>query len=410
MSGDVAQFDVVIIGGGMVGATTACALGAQGLSVALVETQLPMDRPQLSDAARVSAFTRASEQIFRALDAWDAMQAQRASPFREMHVWDEAGRGAIHFDCADLGENTLGHIIENAVVQAALWERLQTQPHITTYCPATPQELHIDDERVEVKLADGRCLHAALLVGSDGNRSWVRSQCRIALKIESYDQRAVVATITSALPHRETAWQRFTPEGPVALLPLADGRSSLVWSVATSRAEELLTLNEEQFLRELQFAFGDALGELIATGSRSAYPLQRTHADRYVSPRIALVGDAAHTVHPLAGQGVNLGLLDAGTLAEVLGDARRTGRDVGSLHVLRRYERWRKGHNTVLQLTIDGLKKLFAHRHPAVIWARNLGLRYSDTATPLKNLLTQHAIGLRGDLPKVARAISKVSQ
>jgi len=190
------------------------------------------------------------------------------------------------------------------------------------------------------------------------------------------------------------------------MLPLADGRSSLVWSVATERAEQLLAVSDGEFLHELQRAFGDALGELRAAGPRSAYPLQRTHAAHYVSPRIALVGDAAHTVHPLAGQGVNMGLLDAATLAEVLGDARRAQRDLGHPHVLRRYERWRKGHNVAMQSVIDNLKRLFASRHPAVIWARNRGMSYSDAATPLKNLLTQHAIGQRGDLPKLARGVA----
>lgn len=402
---DVAQFDVIVIGGGMVGATTACALVAQGLSVAVVESQPPLDTSHPDDTARVSAFTRASEQMFRALGAWNAMTAQRASPFREMHVWDEAGRGAIHFDCAELGEDTLGHIIENAVVQHALWERLQTHSQVACYCPARPQALVVADQYTEVRLHDGRVLRAALVVGSDGNRSWVRAQSRIALNIESYDQRAIVATLSTQLPHRETAWQRFTPEGPVAMLPLADGRSSLVWSVPTEHAEAMLALGDEDFLRALQQAFGDTLGTLIASGPRAAYPLQRTHADRYVCPRIALVGDAAHTVHPLAGQGVNLGLLDAATLAEVLGDARRAGRDVGNFQVLRRYERWRKGHNTALQLIIDGLKRLFSNRHPAVIWARNQGLRYGDAATPLKNLMATHAIGQSGDLPKLARVV-----
>ena len=398
------ELDVLIVGGGMVGATTACALAMNGLRVGVIE---PYPASHDFDSSnydnRVSAITRASEQIFRALGAWDAMCAQRVTPFREMQVWDGAGRGSIHFDCAELGEDALGYIVENRVIQTTLLATLRGLPQAVIYCPATPAKLRIDDSAAALTLDDGRTLRAALIVGADGHASWVREQCGIALRTTSYEQSALVANVKTTLPHQDTAWQRFTAEGPVALLPLANGHSSLVWSVPHARAESLLQLDDESFLHALNAAFGDRLGVIHTVGPRAAHPLQRTHAHAYVSARVALVGDAAHTIHPMAGQGVNMGLLDAAALAEVLIAARGARRDPGDLLVLRRYERWRKGHNYALQVAIDGLKHLFASPHPAVLWARNLGLRITNDSDTLKNLIAQHAIGRHGDLPALAR-------
>jgi len=401
------DFDVLVVGGGIVGAATACALGNSGLHVGVIEPRLPSDNFDADHYDnRVSAITRASEQIFRVLGAWDAMRARRVTPFREMQVWDGAGRGAIHFDCADLGEDALGYIVENRVMQAALLETLRGLPHAGIISPAIPQQLRIDDAGAELTLADGRTLRTALIVGGDGHASWVREHCGIAVRTTPYEQSALVANVETTLPHRDTAWQRFTTEGPVALLPLANGHSSLVWSVPHARAVTLLQLDDASFLRELNAAFGDSLGVILAVGARVAHPLQRAHANAYVGARVALVGDAAHTVHPMAGQGVNMGLLDAAALAEVLVDARQAHRDLGDRLVLRRYERWRKGHNVAMQTAIDGLKHLFASPHPAVLWARNIGLRFTDDNALVKNLITQHAIGRRGDLPALARGLS----
>ena len=400
------DFDVLVAGGGIVGATTACALGKGGLRVGMIEPRLPVDDFDPHHyGQRVSAITRASEQIFRALGAWDAMSARRVAPFREMHVWDAAGRGAIHFDSADLGEDALGYIVENRVMQTALLATLRSLPQVVIYSPATPVQLRIDNTTAALTLDDGRVLRAAVIVGGDGQGSWVRAQSGIGVRTTPYEQSALVANVKTTLPHRDTAWQRFTADGPVALLPLANGDSSLVWSVPHARAEMLLQLDDEKFLGELNAAFGDRLGVIHAAGGRTTHPLQRAHAQSYVSQRVALVGDAAHTVHPMAGQGVNLGLLDAAALAEVLLDARCIQRDLGDLLVLRRYERWRKGHNAAMQTAIDALKHLFASPHPAILWARNLGLRLTNDNHPLKNLIAQHAIGRRGDLPALAHRL-----
>lgn len=406
MNPELHDFHVLVVGGGIVGGTTACALARGGLRVGVIEPRLPQENFDPDHyGERVSAITRASEQIFRGLGVWDAIAARRVAPFREMHVWDAAGGGSIHFDSASLGEEALGYIVENQVMQTALFARLRDLPQAVIYCPATPTQLRIDNSAATLTLDDGRLLRAALIVGSDGHPSWVRAQSGIAVRTTPYEQSALVTNVKTTLPHRDTAWQRFTAEGPVALLPLANGDSSLVWSVPHARAEALLQLDDEKFLGELNTAFGDRLGVIHAAGVRSIYPLQRTHAQSYVSQRVALVGDAAHTVHPLAGQGVNLGLLDAATLAEVLLDAHGARRDLGDLPVLRRYERWRKGHNAAMQTGIDALKHLFANPNPAVLWARNLGLRLTDDNRTLKNFITEHAIGRRGDLPALARGL-----
>lgn len=398
-------FDVIVIGGGIVGATTACALGRNGLRVALVEQRLPdAGFDPVHYDLRVSAITQASERIFDKLGAWSGMRARRVSAFREMQVWDEAGTGAIHFGAADIDVDHLGHIVENRVMQVALLDALRALASVQIIHPAAPRQLLIDDRTATLTLDDGRMLNAAVIVGGDGRDSWVRQQVGITYRAVSYEQSAIVANVTTALPHRETAWQRFTADGPVAMLPLANGQSSLVWSVPTARAEALLQLDDDSFLRELGSAFGDALGALLDAGPRAAFALQRAHASTYVAARVALVGDAAHSVHPLAGQGVNMGLLDAAALAEVMIRARRNGRDLGDLYVLRRYQRWRKGHNVAMQGVADALKHLFCSRNPALVWARNTGLRLTDRATAVKNLLALHAVGNRGDLPALARA------
>ena len=405
------DFDVLVVGAGIVGATTACALGQSGLRVGVIEPCLPADDFDSHHYDnRVSAITRASEEIFRALGAWDAMCARRVTPFRAMQVWDGAGCGTIHFDSADLGEDALGYIVENRVMQTALLDVLRGLPQVEIFSPAIPQQLRIKDSGAEITLHDGRMLNAALIVGADGHASWVREHYGITVRTTPYGQSALVANVETTLPHRDTAWQRFTAEGPLALLPLANGHSSLVWSVPHARAEMLLQLDNTNFLRELNAAFGDCLGVIHAVGPRGAHPLQRAHANTYVGARVALVGDAAHTVHPMAGQGVNLGLLDAATLTEVVADARCARRDPGDLLVLRRYERWRKGHNIAMQTAIDALKYLFASPHPAALWARNSGLRLTNDSGELKNLITLHAIGRRGDLPALARGLGALRE
>ncbi len=400
-----ARYDIVIIGAGMVGATLACALRDSGLRLAIVEAHpAPRSWPADSVDLRVCAISAASQRIFQALDAWPGMVARGVSPFREMHVWDAAGRGEIHFDSAELAQPSLGHIIENRVIQAALLERLDEAESVELICPAAIEHFRCAEEGVRLTLSDGAELHAALLVGADGGASRVRALAGIATRGWSYGQQAVVGVVRTQQPHRRTAWQRFLPEGPLAFLPLADGHSSsIVWSTTPERAEALQAMSETDFRAALGEAFDHRLGAVLAAGPRRAFPLRLQHSVRYVGERLALVGDAAHMIHPLAGQGVNLGLLDAAALAEVIIAARQQGRDFAARPALRRYERWRKGDNLITMAVMDGFKRLFGTDLAPLRLARNVGLGLADRATPLKNRLIRHAMGLEGDLPALAR-------
>lgn len=403
---NVESFDAIVVGAGMVGAATALSLGQSGVRVALVDSHHPDVKfdPARYDL-RVSAITRATENILRALGVWDDIVAHRVSPFRQMHVWDASGSGAIHFDSADLGCDTLGYIVENNVMLAALHAALRRSATVTIITPDAPVRLVIDSNRGTLTLRDGVALQAPLIVGADGRDSWIREQVGLTYRATRYEQRAIVANITTTLPHRETARQRFTHEGPVAMLPLADGQCSLVWSVPSARADALLALNDAEFLRELHVAFGDELGALTQTSPRAAFDLQRAHAGAYVSARIALVGDAAHSIHPLAGQGVNMGLLDSAALVQCVIAGRTKGRDLGDLSVLRPYERMRRGHNLAMQTAVAAIERLYSSANPLAVWARNIGMRATHRAQALKNVITEHAMGLRGDLPVSARKV-----
>lgn len=399
-------YDVVIVGGGMVGAALACALGESALKVAVVEAHEPnLAWPRPDYDLRVSAVSYASEQILRACGAWEGITQRRLAPYREMRVWDAEGNGAIHFDAADIGAATLGHIIENSVILAALRQRLADCDNVDWICPAHPQRLVLEGDGAALTLADGRILAASLVVGADGADSWVRSQAGIAVRGWAYDQKAVVATVKPVRHHADTAWQRFLQTGPLAFLPLPDGYCSIVWSTTPSEAERLLDLDDEAFYLELAAAFDERLGAIVDSSARAAFPLRLQHATAYTLPHVALIGDAAHTVHPLAGQGVNLGFLDAAALADVILEARRNGRAIGAHSTLRRYERWRKGDNLAMLAAMDAFKRLFGTRFAPIRWARNLGLDLTDRVGPAKNLLMEYAMGRRGDLPPLARGI-----
>jgi 2-octaprenylphenol hydroxylase len=322
------SYDVVIVGGGMVGSALAGALALEGFSIALVEAREPVaDWPEDELDLRVSALTRASQHILHNLGVWERMCEMRVSPYREMHVWDAGGSGSIHFDSAEIGEPDLGHIVENRVTQLALWERLGNLPNVRRLCPAAVSAIDLRQSRPLATLEGGEDLHAGLLVAADGARSALRGMAGIVTQGWAYGQHAVVANVRPEKSHRETAWQRFMPTGPLAFLPIDDGRCSIVWSTSPQRAQELLDLDEAAFCRELGQASEHILGAILETGPRAQFPLRLRHAKSYVTRGLALVGDAAHTVHPLAGQGVNLGLLDAATLADTLIDAGAAGRE-----------------------------------------------------------------------------------
>jgi 2-octaprenylphenol hydroxylase len=398
------HFDTLIVGGGMVGNALACALGQQEFRVAVIELREPArEWPADEIDLRVSALTRASQNILQNLGAWERMAQLRVSPYQEMQVWDAEGSGSIHFGCSEIWESDLGHIVENRVTQLALWEQLEKLPNVHRFCPATIEKVELDGPRPLIQLEDGSRLSTELLVGADGRDSRIRQAAGIKTRGWDYDQHGLVSTVKTEKPHRETAWQRFMPTGPLAFLPLNDGRCSIVWSTSPERASELLELKDTAFCDALSEASGFVLGRIQKCGPRAAFPLRLQHANNYVQPGLALVGDAAHAVHPLAGQGVNLGFLDAATLAEVLVDARRKGRKLGALSTLRRYERARKGANMGMLAAMDGFKRLFSNKDISLSLLRNLGLNLTDAAWPVKHLIMRRALGQFGELPRLAK-------
>ena len=404
----MSRFDIIIIGGGIVGATAACALGASGARVALIEAREPVPPEKQQPDPRVFAITRASERIFRSLGVWDAIDRQGAFAFSDMEVWDAGGEGVTHFDCADLGEPWLGHIIEPRFIQAALWQQLESTEAVTLYCPARFQAISILDDSVVVDLDDAQQLTAELVIAADGARSPVRKTLGMQTRRHDYRQSSLVALVKTNDPHQNTAWQRFLPGGPLAFLPMGDGWSSIVWTMPSDKIERLLTADRDVFHEELAAAFEYRLGAVVDSGEREAWPLQRMHAEHYVAARVALIGDAAHAIHPLAGQGVNLGLLDAAALAEVVIDARQRGKDAGRLAVLRRYERWRRGDNLLMMMAMDGINQVFSNTRLPLNQARNLGLSMVNRSATAKRLFMEHAMGLRGDLPRLATVTEEV--
>ncbi len=400
------DFDVVVIGGGMVGLAFA-ALAAQderlaSLRTAIVEPAVPRPPRDGDVDLRVSALSRASQRILQVAQAWPAL-AERACPYSEMVVWDAASRpdarDALHFSAAESGEPDLGHIVENLRVQWALLE----SPCLKGIAQlrAGLESLEFEDDAARLTLSDGRRLDCGLVVGADGAQSRTRELCGIGRAGWAYGQSAVVAHLRTARPHRHTAWQRFLPDGPIAFLPLADGRVSLVWSTSPTEAAELLAAEPAAFSRRVTGASDHVLGDVEVDSGRAAFPLALWHARDYVRPRLALVGDAAHTIHPLAGQGVNLGFLDCAALAEVLAAAVAADDEPSGLRTLRRYERWRRSENALMLGTTDALNRLFGERSVAVAAARRLGMALVGGQPLARRAMVRRALGLAGDLPAI---------
>jgi 2-octaprenylphenol hydroxylase len=403
------DFDVLIIGGAMAGAGAAALLAAtpatQGLRVALVEPR-PATAPAVDAPLdlRVSALSRASQQLLERTGAWPAVAA-RAAAYQRMVVWeagmDPDGPDVLVFDAAELGEPDLGHIGENLTIQAALTARAEALGVVPLR--ADFATLEAARESIRIALGDGREFRAGLVVGADGADSAVRRAAGIGTRGWDYGQCAVVAHLASEKPHGDTAWQRFLDSGPLALLPLSDGRSSLVWSTLPECAQELVRCAETEFAERVTAASAGVLGRLVPATPRASFPLRLVHARRYAAERVALVGDAAHTVHPLAGQGINLAFLDAAALVDVLGAAVAAGDDPGETSVLRRYERWRKAEALPAIVLLDGLKRLFFGADPVKARLRRGALGFAQSAGPVKRLLMRRALGVAGEVPASVR-------
>ncbi len=415
---EAVRHDVVIVGAGIVGLVLACALRDSGLRIAIVERARPAPpggkwafHPggEVQLDARVSSLSLATGFILENLGAWPEVPANRKCPYREMEVWDGEGLGSIRFSAGEVHADALGTIVENRFVTGALARVLQGCDAVEWYAPDALQAL---EQRVggvrEVVLESGRRLHCDLLVGADGGDSVVRALAGIRVRTWSYEQQAIACTVRSEVPHERVARQRFMHEGPLAFLPLASEThaghySSIVWSCVPERAAQIMALDDESFRPELAAALEYRLGRIEFADRRVSFPLRQCHAVDYVQDGLALVGDAAHVIHPLAGQGVNLGILDAAVLAEELLHARARGLAPGELATLQRYSRRRKAHNLAMMGAMEGFKWLFAAEAPPLRWLRGTGMDLIGGLRPAKQALIRQACGLDGDLPELAK-------
>ncbi len=401
------HYDCIIAGAGIVGLTLALALARKKFNVALVDAKnlnFPEKTPEAFDI-RVSAITRASERIFKNLQIWDSLCEDRIAPFNKMRVWEQQGKGLIEFNAKLLSEPNLGHIIENNLIRKHLYAALKKFSNVHFFLDNPAEDLFHLNDNIHLQLQQGETLSARLLVGADGAKSWLRQRAEFTLEEKNYNHHAIVATIKTELKHDFTARQRFLSEGILAFLPLADPHHhSIVWSSSEENTQKLMAMDDETFGVYLNDAYSSVLGKVTLESQRFNFPLFMRHAKNYVKPRIALVGDAAHTVHPLAGQGVNLGLLDAASLVDVICDTHAKDRDFGLLQHLRKYERSRKGDNQLMLFAMAGFKNLFDKESSAIVWARNMGLSLTDKAEPVKNLFIKKAMGLMGELPALAKA------
>ena len=401
------QADVVISGGGMVGLTLGLALAQGGLRIAIVDL-VPASTilaPQFD--GRVSALAYASVRMLTALGVWEAL-APHAQPIREILVTDgQAGKPAspfsLHFDAQEVGAQSLGHIAENRHTRAALYQAVERQPNLELIAPASVKSLTTASGGAIARLQDGSEIAAPLVIAADGRESRLRSQMGINVVGWSYSQTGIVATVEHEKPHNGVAYEHFLPAGPFAILPMTGNRSSLVWTEGTHKAPALLALDDDGFNAELSRRFGSHLGKTKAAGPRWSYPLSFHLSREFVRPRFALAGDCAHGIHPIAGQGLNLGLKDAAALAEVLLDAARLGRDIGALDTLKRYERWRRFDSFALGASMDGLNRLFSNDIAPLRQLRDLGLGIVDTIGPARRFFMRHAGGDIGKLPRLMK-------
>jgi len=394
--------DVLIIGGGLSGGTLAAALALGGLRVAVVDRAVPAQGLDACFDGRAFAIALSSQRLFAGAGLWEDMKAG-AEPIADIRVSDGPSTLFLHYDHNDIGDEPFGYMVEARAMRQAIESGLEGSPEITRFAPAEIKSLERTSAGVEARLNDGQTVRARLCVAADGRGSRTRIEAGIELTKWDYGQTAIVCTVKHQKPHQGIAHERFLPAGPFAILPLSGNRSNIVWTERGELAPQILALDDDAFMAELGRRFGDFLGPLTLASPRFAHPLSLQYAERSVDLRLALVGDASHGMHPIAGQGLNMGLRDVAAIAEVLTDAHRLGLDIGSGSVLENYERWRRFDNTLMLAMTDGLNRLFSNAIPPVTLARDLGLAVVNSLPPLKKVFMQHAMGLAGELPRLMR-------
>ncbi|UCC56247.1 MAG: 2-octaprenyl-6-methoxyphenyl hydroxylase [Gammaproteobacteria bacterium] len=401
------SYDVLIVGGGMVGASLVQALAGQGLRLAVIEAVPFETRSEPGYDDRAIALAHGTQKIFRGLGLWDALSVE-ATPIHRIHVSDRGHYGFTRMDRSEEGLPALGYVVPARLITRVLGQVIQEPGTLDLYCPAVLSELTFDDNGATARVSIGSVeqeIAARLVVAADGAGSAIRDQLGIPVKIHDYGQVAVVTNITPQLPHNNIAYERFTETGPLAILPMSGQRCAVVWTVEAGDSDAVTALSDTEFLARLQDRFGYRLGRLEQVGRRQAWPLRLIKAQESVRPRLALVGNAAHTLHPIAGQGLNLGVRDVAVLAEVIVDAVRADRDPGDLAVLSRYGSWRQGDHRRVTAFTDGMARMFTLPLPAFGAVRSAGMVALDLLPPAKRLLTRLTMGRGGPVPRLARGL-----
>lgn len=409
VNGEPEDFDLAISGGGLVGASLALAVAPLGLRIAVIEAVPPGGGEHPSFDERTTALANGSARVFRGLGVWRDMERE-ATPIRRIHVSEQGRLGVARIDAEEQGLEALGHVVPNRVMGAALWEALRRAPGVRVIAPARAVATALDPSArtLRVEHADGGTLEmrARLVVAADGARSAVREQAGISAEHWDYAQTAIISTMTTQRFHDHTAYERFTPDGPIAVLPLADGRCGIVWTRRPEEATRLLAVPDDVFLAELQSAFGFRLGRLLHAGVRHSYDLVLSRSRRHVADRLAVVGNAAQGLHPIAGQGFNLGLRDAASLAEVLADALAEGSsDVGGQALLATYAAWREQDRRRIVAFTDGLVRMFGSPLGLLRGLRSVGLLAFDSFPPAKGAMARLSVGAAGRVPRLARGV-----
>lgn len=415
------DFDIIIIGGGLVGASLACALSDSSLRIAIIEAfPFKSDDSSYQPAfdARSVALSYTSKQVFDGIGVWPCINKLGVAEIKNIHVSDRGHAGVTRLSAENENVDALGYVVETRVIGKALFDTLKQQDNVTLIAPAKLKDFDLSEETATATIeltnsdnvVESEILSAKLLVAADGDDSIVRRLSGVRIKQHNYEQSAVIANIASNKPHNNRAFERFTDSGPLALLPMAasnedENRYSLVWTINSSEQEEMLAWSDETFLQKLQQRFGTRAGEFIKVSHRHAYPLSLMRAKEHVRERLAIIGNAAHSLHPVAGQGFNLGLRDVAALSQVIIDARRNDNDIGVLATLQTYSDWRRRDHIQTAMATDGLVKIFSNNLLPLAALRNLGLLVVDLVPPLKKVFARHAMGFVGKLPRLARGL-----